>query len=333
MGGILLTAARIATRGLAVLVLAVGFGLVYANAASAQTGVVVTPPSDVNQVGTPHTVTAQVIGCGFFNPNCAGALVTFQVVGGGSPSPGGGSSVTNSIGQAFFTFTNFTAPVTNTIIARAGSAQGQATKTWIAGPPRSVVLAPPSDQNTVGTPHTVTATVRDQFGNPTPGQTVQFSVGGGGTPVPAAGVSSTNPGGQASFTFSNTTANVTNTIQAFVPACGCSSNIVTKSWVAGPPRTLTLSPPADSNTVGSQHCVTATVRDQFGNPVQGIIVRFTVTGSVNTGGSPTTNASGMATFCYTGPPLPGADAIHAYADTNSSNTQDPGEPFGDATKA
>jgi hypothetical protein len=60
-----------------------------------------------------------------------------------------------------------------------------------------------------------------------------------------------------------------------------------------------------------------------------------VTGSVNTGGSATTNASGVATFCYFGPPLPGADAIHAYADTNNNNVQDPtpDEPFGDATKA
>jgi len=57
-----------------------------------------------------------------------------------------------------------------------------------------------------------------------------------------------------------------------------------------------------------------------------------VTGVVTTGGSATTNASGQATFCYTGPPLPGADAITAYADTNNNNVQNPGEPTGAAAK-
>jgi hypothetical protein len=103
--------------------------------------------------------------------------------------------------------------------------------------------------------------------------------------------------------------------------------------VTGQPTTLTLSPKAATNEVDSQHCVTATVRDQFGNPSVGVVVIFSVTGSVNTGGSVTTNSSGQAQFCYTGPPLPGADAIHAFADTNNSGRQDPGEPFDDATKA
>jgi hypothetical protein len=62
-------------------------------------------------------------------------------------------------------------------------------------------------------------------------------------------------------------------------------------------------------------------------------LQFSVSGSVTTSGASNTNASGQATFCYTGPPLPGADAIHAYADSAPRNaTQDAGEPFGDATK-
>src|SRR5262249_51328528 len=45
-----------------------------------------------------------------------------------------------------------------------------------------------------------------------------------------------------------------------------------------------------------------------------------------------TNASGQATFCYTGPALPGADAITAYADTNTNNSKDTDEPSGTAAK-
>jgi hypothetical protein len=101
---------------------------------------------------------------------------------------------------------------------------------------------------------------------------------------------------------------------------------------AGPPATLVLEPPTDVNTVDDQHCVTATVRDAFGNPTPDITVRFSVTGSVTTSGSATTDAAGQATFCYTGPALPGADVITAYADTDNDSTQDVDEPSGRAEK-
>jgi hypothetical protein len=100
----------------------------------------------------------------------------------------------------------------------------------------------------------------------------------------------------------------------------------------GPPATLTLSPKADTNDVDTQHCVTATVTDAAGNPTPSITVRFSVTGSVNTSGSATTDANGEATFCYQGPELPGADAISAFADTDNDGTQDQGEPSDTATK-
>ena len=99
-----------------------------------------------------------------------------------------------------------------------------------------------------------------------------------------------------------------------------------------PPATLTLDPPAATNPVNSQHCVTATVEDAAGNPVPDVTVRFTVIGAVNTSGSATTNAQGEASFCYNGPALPGADAITAYADANNDNTQDVSEPGGVAGK-
>ena len=107
---------------------------------------------------------------------------------------------------------------------------------------------------------------------------------------------------------------------------------VAKLSTIGLPATLTLNPPAATNPVDSQHCVTATVQDASGNPVTNVAVRFQVIGSVNTSGSATTGANGEATFCYFGPPLPGADTITAFADSNDNNVQDPGEPSGVATK-
>lgn len=100
----------------------------------------------------------------------------------------------------------------------------------------------------------------------------------------------------------------------------------------GNPATLTLAPKTATNVVDAQHCVTATVKDQFGNPTPGIHVRFTVSGSVSTSGDVVTNASGQAQFCYTGPALPGADVISAFADTNNNGTQNSGEPGDTAAK-
>jgi hypothetical protein len=83
--------------------------------------------------------------------------------------------------------------------------------------------------------------------------------------------------------------------------------------------TLVVTPATQSATVGAKVCVDATVRDQFGNPMPGIVVNFTVTSPERPAlapivtGSVTTNSSGVAEFCWTGPPLPGADNVLAQA--------------------
>jgi hypothetical protein len=104
----------------------------------------------------------------------------------------------------------------------------------------------------------------------------------------------------------------------------------------GPPATVTLAPATATNTVGTQHCVTATVTDVSGNRLKDVIVRFSVPTAATTDASPssgsaTTDASGQATFCYSAS-LPGEDTITAYADTNGNTMQDVGEPSGAATK-
>jgi Bacterial Ig-like domain (group 1) len=197
-----------------------------------------------------------------------------------------------------------------------------------------LTLAPPSDENLRGQSHTVTATLTDDSGAPVAGATIQFEVTGANT---TSGPGVTNASGQATFTYVG--ANLgDDTITACYnadssPDGSCEAVAsATKRWVIGPPASLVLTPPTATNVVDAQHCVTATVRDAASNPTPGITVRFSVTGSVTTSGSQVTNASGQATFCYTGPALPGADVITAYADTNTNNTQDAGEPSGTAAK-
>jgi len=77
--------------------------------------------------------------------------------------------------------------------------------------------------------------------------------------------------------------------------------------------TITLSPASASNVIGSTHTVTATVKDLLGNPKPGIVVTFTVLSGPNAGttGTATTNASGQASFTYTGAGGVGLDVIRA----------------------
>jgi hypothetical protein len=98
------------------------------------------------------------------------------------------------------------------------------------------------------------------------------------------------------------------------------------------PVLLVLNPSIAVNAVGTEHCVTATAFDAMDGPVEGVLVVFTVTGSVTASGSATTDASGNAAFCYNGPPFPGEDVITAFADADEDGTQDPDELSAVATK-
>ena len=204
----------------------------------------------------------------------------------------------------------------------------------------AITLDPPSATNPAGTDHTVTATVT-RNGQPEPGVLVSFSVVSG----PNTGAASppgcdpdpgclTGVNGKVRWTYTSNGTPGTDTIRAcFNDVSGQQCATATKTWEQqSTPTTLVLSPKTATNPVDSQHCVTATVSDANGDPMSGVTVRFSVTGSVTTSGSAVTDANGTAQFCYNGPALPGSDAIHAYADTDGDSTQDAGEPGDDATK-
>ncbi len=93
---------------------------------------------------------------------------------------------------------------------------------------------------------------------------------------------------------------------------------------------IALTPSDATNDVGTTHTVTANVTDRNG-PVAGASVLFSVTGANTTSGTGTTNASGDASFTYTGTAA-GDDTITACYDKDSSGTCDSGEPTATATK-
>ena len=108
----------------------------------------------------------------------------------------------------------------------------------VQGPaPSELTLTPETGTNLAGENHVMTATVVDQFGDPSAGADIHFVVSGGGAPVPASGDDTTDVDGEATFTFTNSIA-VTNTITACVDADGGSdcdagevSDTATKTWV------------------------------------------------------------------------------------------------------
>ncbi|HEV2755534.1 MAG TPA: Ig-like domain-containing protein [Actinomycetota bacterium] len=160
----------------------------------------------------------------------------------------------------------------------------------------------------------------------------------------------TNANGTCSVTLTNPTPQAGDIIDvtAFISGqttpviVGGTRDTATKAWQAGAVNqvgTLTLTPRAATNQVGTQHTVTATVLNQFGQPVQGANVDFRITNGPNAGlaqagmTDATTNAAGQATFTYTSNAV-GQDTIAACTETGGSenDTCDAGEPNATATK-
>ena len=81
---------------------------------------------------------------------------------------------------------------------------------------------------------------------------------------------------------------------------------------------ISLTPPDATNPINTQHCVTATVVDQFNVPQSGVNIFFRVQGAngPQSSGAIQTNGSGQSQFCYTGT-VAGRDTIIANIGTTA----------------
>jgi adhesin/invasin len=238
---------------------------------------------------------------GLGNP-VSGVSVTFAPVGSTNGSVTGGTTTTDASGYAAvgsWTLDN-TAKV-DSLTATAGSFTVTFTATGVAGAPANMVKSAGDGQSATAGSDVATApavTITDANGNPVAGVSVTFSVASGGGSV-TGGSATTDAAGVAtvgSWTLGTTAG--ANTLDA--ASAGLTTVTFTATGTAGAPANMVKSA-GDAQTATVNTAVATapavTITDSNGNPVSGVSVTFSVAsggGSV-TGGSATTDASGVAT--------------------------------------
>lgn len=122
----------------------------------------------------------------------------------------------------------------------------------------------------------------------------------------------------------NDAGQVLNTGGVDLAACPGGPNESTQWTLAGSQpcvgSTLALTPPTQTQTVGSPATVQATLQNSCGTALQGAVINFAVPSGPNAGrtGTGTTDANGVATFTYTGT-TPGTDTVSS-STTNPAGT-------------
>jgi len=207
----------------------------------------------------------------------------------------------------------------------------------------SVVSVDPSSSLTTGQSAMVTVRLQNLFGRGIAHANLRWQVTGPGaaTASPSSGSLSTNVLGRASFSYTNTKAGQ-DVVQVWYELsgdsaldCGEANTSVTIDWTPGIPTSIVVTPPTATNGVGQTQTETATVTDQYGNPVtDGTTVSWVIEGAnASTANPPTgtsTTTGGQATFSYTNTKQ-GTDTVRAYIDSTPNGVYEAGEVTGTAT--
>jgi hypothetical protein len=126
-------------------------------------------------------------------------------------------------------------------------------------------------------------------------------------------------------------------VDAFQPTCGgATDGAFWEEFLATDdpppaPTTLTLQPETAVKVVGQTHTITATLLDQYGDPVQDHAIRFSVSGAGTAIGECHTNVLGQCGFTFEGLASPGTVTISACADAHGDGTCEPESPTATAT--
>ncbi len=252
----------------------------------------VNPNSQIAKSGTTAVVTATVVDQ--FNNPVSGVALS----GSSDPSALGGVSLpspTNASGRASGSWTAGTSVGSGLLRVTNGSVTGTAPVSLIAGAPFTLTLQASPASLTVGGSSALTAAVTDQFGNfVADGTSVVFTTTLGSVLSPR-----TTTSGVATSSISSTIAG-----SALITATsGAAQAIETVVFNPGVPATITVqvNPNSQIAKSGTTAIVTATVVDQFNNPVSGVALSGSADPSTLGGVSlpSPTNASGRATGSWT----------------------------------
>ncbi len=224
------------------------------------------------------------------------------------------------------------APVTS--CTWTANSEDTAFKTWVASSNYSISFTSSISPINIGGHESVVATVTDPGGNPVGGARVHFEVISGSANSPAGFDATTVNGvGRATYTYIGTHVG-TDTILACVDlnqtrTCdsGDPSTAVEITWLD---ISFNLNPSFQTVPTGANPSVTATVLDQNDDPVNNVLVRYSVTGSNTGSSSESTITNGNATLTYHATHA-GTDTITAFLDLNRNNIPDAGEPSDTAT--
>src|SRR6266542_956780 len=211
------------------------------------------------------------------------------------------SNPTNSSGVATGTLSSTVAEA-KTVSARAnGTAITQTASVTVNPGPvstsRSTVTASPTSLPAGAGTSTISVTAKDASGNPISGATVVLvATGSGNTLTQPSGT--TDASGVAAGTLSSSVAEV-KTVSATINGTAVTQTAtlaVTAGAISASQSTVSASPTSLAAGSGSS-TITVTVKDAGGNPISGVTVILSATGSGNTLSQPsgTTNASGAAT--------------------------------------
>jgi hypothetical protein len=180
------------------------------------------------------------------------------------------------------------------VTATVNSLSATALVTFTPGAPFTLTLTATPATLPVGNSSTLTATATDQYGNPVAdGTTISFTTSLGTLSSSTANTS----GGDASVTLSSTVAGVA-IVTATVSSLSATALV---TFTPGAPFTFTftLTPTVIVANGISQSLATATVVDQFGNPVSGVTVNFLAGIGTFSPASGATNAGGQVTATLT----------------------------------
>jgi len=236
----------------------------------------------------------------------AGVVVSFAVTA-GSATLNTQTAVTNSSGQAQVSVTLGTTPgavgITASVTGVSPAVVFGATST--AREPAALTVVSGNNQTAAAgsaLADALTVKVTDQYGNPVPGITVNFSVTAGAASL-SSGTATTASDGKTQVNVTLGTAPGTVTISASVTGVSPAQTFTATATVGPAVAPAIVSGNGQTAAVGTllTDPLIVKVADQYGNPLVGVAVSFTVTagGGTLSPASMVTNSSGQAQVTLT----------------------------------